>query len=357
MTRSERPVSAFALAFAVLLAAASAAAEPVDVKAEAKQHFDAGNALVKNEDYAAAAAEFELSVHLYPTKAGLFNLANCFKALNRYGDSLDMLVRLDLEFAGNLGNLAGEVETMRNTLEGMVGRLDVRVDRDGAAIRVDGADVGTGPLDGPLVLAPGDHLVEASCPGFVNASQTVRIVAREQREVSFALEEQPPPPPEPVVAPPEPEPPVEQPAPAVTGVPSEVPSATRPNRGLRAGAWTCFILGAGAGLASLGAYGFASEKAGDFADARDDYAAMVDSLEADGPSAKAAVDAPRAWDEMESARESVELSQKLGLGFGIGAGVLVAASVALFVASRNRRDVAEAEVTVVAAPGGVVVSF
>jgi len=90
-------------------------------KIEAKQHFDAGNALVENEDYSAAAAEFEVSVSLYATKMGLFNLANCYKALNRYGDALEALARLEREFAGKLGDLADEVASLKATIEGMVG--------------------------------------------------------------------------------------------------------------------------------------------------------------------------------------------------------------------------------------------
>jgi tetratricopeptide (TPR) repeat protein len=345
-------ISTVTLALAALLVAAGAAAEPVGAKAEAKQHFDAGNALVANEDYAAAAAEFELSVQLYSTKSGLFNLANCYKALNRYGDSLGTLARLEREFAGKLDYLEAEVATMKSTIEGMVGRLEVLVDRDGAEILVDGAHAGVSPLEQPLVLAPGDRIIEARYPGFLDSSQTVRIVAREQRAVSFTLEESPALPPGPAITPPEP------PA-AASGseVPREPPPALRPNRGLRAGAWACFIVGAGAALASLGAYGFASERAEDFESARDDYTALADGLETAGPSAKAAVDGPRAWDEMVSSREDAELSQKFGLGFAIGAGVLVAASVALFVAGRERDEGAAADVTIGAAPGGFVVEF
>ncbi|HUT78038.1 MAG TPA: PEGA domain-containing protein [Polyangia bacterium] len=310
-----------------------------------------------NEDYAAAAAEFELSVRIFPTKMGLFNLANCYKALNRYGDSLDTLVRLEAEFAGNLGGLAGEVATMKNTIEGMVGQLDVNVDRDGATIRVDGAEVGVSPLPKPLVLAPGDHVVEARYPGSADASQTVRIVSREKLEVSFVLEEQPPSGPAPVVALPEPEPPPVPLASAETPALSAKPEMDRTKRGVRGGAWACFIVGAGAGLASLAWYGLASHDAEEFADARDDYAATVDALETDGPTAEIAADGQRAWSEMESASTDAEQARKFGLGFGIGAGVLVAAATALFVMSRGRQERAEEQVTVTAAPGGFTVEF
>jgi tetratricopeptide (TPR) repeat protein len=355
-SRIGTPVSVFVLALASLPVQTVARAEPADAKDEARQHFEAGRALVANEDYAAAAAEFELSVRIYPTKSGLFNLANCYKALNRYGDSLDTLLRLEREFAGNLDYLEAEVATMKSTIEGMVGRLEVRVDRDGAVIRVDGREVGVSPLDRPLVLAPGDRVVEARYPGCVDASRTVRIVARELQEVALVLEERRESGPEPALAAtegPEPE------ALASVEEPATVPAVpvAMPNRGLRAGAWTCFIVGAGAGLASLATFGFASIKADEFAQARGDYEAFTEDFEEGGPSSRAAVDGPRLWDEMQSAREGAEAAGRIGLGLGIGAGVLVAASVAMFVASRPRAERAEETVSVVPAPGGLAVEF
>jgi hypothetical protein len=185
MKRSRAYEVSIPLAIAVSLFGAAALA--ASAKDEAKQHFDAGNALVENEDYAAAAAEFELSVGLYPTKMGLFNLANSYKALNRYGDALDALSRLQREFAGKLGELAAEVASLKNTIEGMVGRVSVRVDRDGATVSVDDLEVGTSPLAKPLVLAPGEHVIGARLSGYEEATQHLRVVARARSEVAFAL--------------------------------------------------------------------------------------------------------------------------------------------------------------------------
>lgn len=185
MKRSRAHGASIALAMAAALWGAAAAAG--SAKEQARQHFDAGNALVENEDYAAAAAEFELSVGLYPTKMGLFNLANAYKALNRYGDALDALARLQREFAGKLEDLAPEVAALQSTIEGMVGRVAVRVDREGAAITVDGAEVGTSPLAKPLVLAPGEHAIGARLSGYLEAVQIVRVAARSKSEASLAL--------------------------------------------------------------------------------------------------------------------------------------------------------------------------
>ena len=52
-------------------------------KAEAEKHFKAGLTLQKADDFDAAAAAFEKSISLYATKGGLYNLANCYRALHR----------------------------------------------------------------------------------------------------------------------------------------------------------------------------------------------------------------------------------------------------------------------------------
>ena len=337
-----------AIAVAAWLAAAGVSADDAKVKAEAKQHFDAGNALVDNEDYAAATAEFELSVRIYPTKMGLFNLANCYKALTRYGDALEALSRLERDFAGKLGGLAGEVKTLKSTIEGMVGRLDVKADREGAAILIDGAEVGTSPLAGPLVVAPGDRVVEARLPGFRAASQTVRVAARETTEVALALEEEAAPPPAPAIA----SPPTEAP-PAAPAPPERDP---RP-RALRAGAWASFIVGVTAGLVSGALYGLAATKEDEFAEARDLYDDAVEELESDGPSVGVAADGQSAWSAMESSGAAGEKFQKAGLGFAIAAGALVAAATTLFLAGHYKAEGADEPVAVSAAPGGVTVEF
>jgi len=354
-----------AIAVAAWLAAAGVSADDAKVKAEAKQHFDAGNALVDNEDYAAATAEFELSVRIYPTKMGLFNLANCYKALTRYGDALEALSRLERDFAGKLGGLAGEVKTLKSTIEGMVGRLDVKADREGAAILIDGAEVGTSPLAGPLVVAPGDRVVEARLPGFRAASQTVRVAARETTEVALALEEEAAPPPAPAIA----SPPTEAPPAPVAPVPETVPEPAAPPaapapperdprpRALRAGAWASFIVGVTAGLVSGALYGLAATKEDEFAEARDLYDDAVEELESDGPSVGVAADGQSAWSAMESSGAAGEKFQKAGLGFAIAAGALVAAATTLFLAGHYKAEGADEPVAVSAAPGGVTVEF
>jgi hypothetical protein len=156
-------------------------------KDEAQRHFEAGLGLVETEDYDAATAEFEASVQLFPTKMGLFNLANCYKALHRYGEALDVIDRLKQEFAGKLGDLDAEVAGLERNVSAIVGRLEIDVNQDGAAISVDGTDVATSPLAKPLVLAPGDHSVTVRLTGYASQQRTIRITTGKQQAERFDL--------------------------------------------------------------------------------------------------------------------------------------------------------------------------
>ena len=186
MRRIERGALAALLALATLLSPPGAAAGD---KAESRQHFESGLALLEAEDYGAAAAEFEVSADLYPTRNGLFNLANCYKALHRYGEALEAIARLREEFAGRLDERwKKEIAAFERTLEAMVGRLAIEVDRAGAGIEVDGEPVGESPLEEPLALAPGSHEIAVELEGFAAQRREVRLVSGRRLEESFALE-------------------------------------------------------------------------------------------------------------------------------------------------------------------------
>jgi tetratricopeptide (TPR) repeat protein len=160
-----------------------------DDKAEAKKHFQAGVTLIKAEDFAGAAAAFENSVRLFPTRTSLFNLANCYKALQRYGEALATVRRLEREFGDKLGpELEAEARTFSASIENLVGRLGIDARPAGTAITVDGRPVGRSPLGEDVLLGPGDHEVELSLEGFEPVRRTVRVESRGKVAISVGLE-------------------------------------------------------------------------------------------------------------------------------------------------------------------------
>ncbi len=177
-----------ALCVAVLMACASWTAVAGD-KEEAKQLFDAGLKLMHLDDFAGASANFERSVALYPTQNSLFNLANCYKALQRYGDALAVIERLKRDFAGKLKpEIKEAVERQQQDIQSLVARLTLRTVPADATIKIDGKDVGQGPTLGPLLLGPGEREIEAARPGYRSERRTVKLVSGKDRSEEFVLE-------------------------------------------------------------------------------------------------------------------------------------------------------------------------
>jgi hypothetical protein len=177
-----------ALCVAVMVTAAAWTAVAGD-KEEAKQLFDAGLKLMHLDDFAGASANFERSVALYPTQNSLFNLANCYKALQRYGDAIVVIERLRKDFAGKLKpEIKDAVERQQQEINSLVARLIIQTVPAEATVSIDGKDVGTGPTLGPLLLGPGEHEIEAARLGHRSQRRSVKLVSGAARTEKFVLE-------------------------------------------------------------------------------------------------------------------------------------------------------------------------
>ncbi|MDD5306372.1 MAG: PEGA domain-containing protein [Deltaproteobacteria bacterium] len=158
-------------------------------KASAQKHFQTGLALMKAEDFAGASAEFETSVSLFPTKTGLFNLANCYKALHRYSKALDALEKLDEKFGEDLDDeMKGSVKRQENEIRALIADVEIAVKQTGAVIKVDGREVGASPLAEAVVVGPGEHAIEVSLDGYEAVSRKITLVSGAKAKESFDLE-------------------------------------------------------------------------------------------------------------------------------------------------------------------------
>lgn len=174
-----------------ILALALCASLPTQAgeKEEAKQLFDAGLKLMKVDDFAAAVANFEQSTALFPTQNSLFNLANCYQALRRYEDALGTLERLNRDFGKVLKpEIKSAAARQEAEIRSLAARLTVRVVPSDASVTVDGKVVGSGPTRGPVMLVPGEHVIEASQPGYHTRRVTVQLVSGKERLASLELE-------------------------------------------------------------------------------------------------------------------------------------------------------------------------
>ena len=181
-----RHVSAFCVA--ILVACASGAVMAGE-KEDAKQLFEAGLTLMRADDFAGASASFERSIALYPTQTSLFNLANCYRALQRYGEALATMERLKRDFADKLKpEIKESIERQALEIQLLVASLTVEMDPADATLKLDGKQVGTGPKLGPLLLQPGEHDLEASRPDRRSQRRTLKLEPGTTRTEKFVLE-------------------------------------------------------------------------------------------------------------------------------------------------------------------------
>jgi len=179
-------VCAFCLGILVTCASWSAVAGD---KEEAKQLFESGLKLMRVDDFAGASATFERSIALYPTQNSLFNLANCYRAMQRYGEALATIERLKRDFADKLKpEIKASVDRQQIEIQLLVAPLTLETDPADTTVTIDGKPVGAGPKLGPLLLEPGEHTIEAARPDHRSQRRTVKLEPGLSRNEKFVLE-------------------------------------------------------------------------------------------------------------------------------------------------------------------------
>ncbi|HEX7499490.1 MAG TPA: PEGA domain-containing protein [Polyangia bacterium] len=181
-----RHVCAFCVGILVACASWSVSAGE---KEEAKQLFESGLKLMRADNYVGASDIFERSIALYPTQNSLFNLANCYRAMQRYGDALATINRLKRDFADKLKpEIKEAIERQVIEIQLLVASLTIETDPADTAVSIDGENVGTGPKLGPLLLQPGEHEVEAARPERRSQRRTLKLDPGTARTEKFVLE-------------------------------------------------------------------------------------------------------------------------------------------------------------------------
>lgn len=196
------------LAVLWLAAWPAAAQEPTGApspREQARQHYDAGATAFEAGDFAAALVDLDESYRLFPSLRTLYSLGLCQHALGSFGPALRSLE----QYLGEAGadapaDLRARAEALVAQIRAELGRIDVRVNVEGVDLLVDGEVVGRSPLDAPVDVGPGWHVVEARHEQWDGSAQRVNVTAGGTATVALALERrpEPTPPPMPEVAPP-----------------------------------------------------------------------------------------------------------------------------------------------------------
>ncbi len=159
------------VAFAVLIVAPRAWAGDAPAEtAPAERLFYAGLDALNRHDYEHARQDFEASVALAPRGSALRNLATVDWALGRHADALRNL-RAALATTDLPANLREGARKDVDAAYAATGHIQVSADA-GASIAIDGQPVeGGAPLDQPMDVEPGAHVVEAHLGDGVGRAQ------------------------------------------------------------------------------------------------------------------------------------------------------------------------------------------
>ncbi len=157
-----------------------------EAKEEARAHFTKGLALVQEQAWAAALAEFLVSIEQFPTRSALFNASLCYQKLQRFDDALDSYEKLLRDYPNLPADDKATAQKAVAELRGRVGTVDVADAEPGASIVISGQSRGEYPPVAPLRVAAGSHVVRVFKEGFeayetrveVAGGQTARVTAK-----------------------------------------------------------------------------------------------------------------------------------------------------------------------------------
>jgi hypothetical protein len=183
-----RALASFGLAVLCLGFAAQARAGDPDSRAhkEAKERFSRGLHLFENGDNGGALAEFERANELVPNRLVLYNIALVYVAMDKPVDAVESLEEVLADPGPLKPEYLARARAAKEEQERRIGQLDVKVNV-AAAIEVNGLRAGDAPLQKPLRVAAGEHIVGAVAPGYLPVRQAVTVAGQASAELVFEL--------------------------------------------------------------------------------------------------------------------------------------------------------------------------
>ncbi len=157
---------------------------------EARERIARAETLFDSESYDAALAEFQRALELLEGHEMrffvLFNIGRCQEKLFRYSEAMASY-RGFLDQGGADTEYAPQVTAKIDLLEGLLGTVRVSVNIQGYELWVDDRMIGTDETE--ILLPGGSHVVEVRAEGYVQAQQQVDVVARDESQLTFEMEE------------------------------------------------------------------------------------------------------------------------------------------------------------------------
>lgn len=159
-------------------------------RAEAGRRFDRGVQLFRAHNFDAALAEFLRAYEIAPNFVVLYNIGQVYAQLGRNPDA----VRAFEQFLARGGQRIraaqrAEVQAELQRLSQLVARIEVTVHGpETATVLLDDTELGTFPLEEPLLVASGRHVIEARAEGFLPVRREVMIAGGEGASLELTLD-------------------------------------------------------------------------------------------------------------------------------------------------------------------------
>ena len=168
-------------------------------KEEARKHYDRALELADDGQLEGATVEFQRSYDLTHHFAVLYNIGQVFVSLARPVEAVDAYQRYLADGGRKIPpSRRAEVEEEIVRQKARIATLEIRGLPGGAAVRLDGKDIGKAPIAAPLRVGVGTHTIAASAEGCDPAETEVTVAGEDHRVVELVLVkrgvETPPPP-------------------------------------------------------------------------------------------------------------------------------------------------------------------
>jgi hypothetical protein len=172
------------------------------VKEEARKHYDRAIELVDDGQLEGAVVEFQRSYDLTHHFAVLYNIGQVFVSLAKPVEAVDAYERYLADGGKKIPAARHtEVEQEIARQRARIATLEIRGLPEGAAVRVDGKEIGKAPIAVPVRVGVGTHAIAASAEGYDPAGTEVTVAGEDQRVVELVLGKHVVEPPPPLVAP------------------------------------------------------------------------------------------------------------------------------------------------------------
>jgi hypothetical protein len=187
--RLRRAVAVGLMSLVLTAAPRSGFAQTSDPRSAARAQFERGMTFVKSGDLEAAAEAFDLAYRTSPHYSVLYNLGLAYGTLGRPVEAALTLERFLSEGGERIsGPRRKEVTKLIAQHRSRIGQVELEVLPEGAAIAIDGRDVGTAPIAEPLFLAKGTHALVASKAGFRSRAISLEVAGGEATRTRLELE-------------------------------------------------------------------------------------------------------------------------------------------------------------------------